>query len=359
MTTRRDLLAGLGAAATLATLPAAAGSRRPALVAGTYAARGGAGLYPVEPTATGWHVADPIAKLTDLSFGVSRGGKAYFVHESPKGRLLATDGAGGVLADRSSGGDDPCHVAIDRQGRMLAVANYSSGSVALYPLDRNGIPGAPVVRQQAGTGPDKARQNGPHAHWVGFTADGAMLHSVDLGADAVFAYEVRGAQVSPPRLAWRAPAGSGPRHLARHPRLAMAYVVTELANTLVTLDAKRDGSFATRATQSLLPPGYTGASAAAHLAIDRAGRTLYASNRGHDSIAVFTLGSDGTPTLAQHIACGGHWPRFFLLLEAAGLLLVANERSGNVAVFRIGGDGRLTATSETLAIPGVVFLDRA
>jgi 6-phosphogluconolactonase len=359
MTTRRELLAGLVATGTLATLPVAARSPRPALVAGTYAGKGGGGLYLIDPTATGWQVGDPIGKLTDLSFGVSHGYKSYFVHESPKGRLIATDRAGGILTDLASGGDDPCHVAIDRRTAMLAVANYSSGSVAVYPLNRNGIPGAPTVRQQRGTGPRTNRQSGPHAHWVGFTPDSRYLHAVDLGADAVFAYTMRGAIPSQPRVAWQAPAGSGPRHLARHPRLPVAYVVTELANTLLTLTAKPDGSFTTRSSQSLLPRGFTGESYAAHIALDRAGRRLYASNRGHDSIAVFDLGVDGTPRPIQHIACGGDWPRFFLLLEDAGLLLVANERSGNVAVFRIGPDGRLTATGETLAIPGVVFLDRA
>ncbi|KQN34225.1 hypothetical protein ASG37_06335 [Sphingomonas sp. Leaf407] len=359
MTTRRHVLAGAGAASALAILPAAARTTRPALVAGTYAARGGAGLYPIEPTTTGWQVAEPIGKLTDLSFGVSRGDKAYFVHESAKGRLIATDRAGGILADLPSGGDDPCHVAIDRAGRMLAVANYSSGTVAVYPLNRAGIPAAPVVRQQAGTGPNVDRQAGPHAHWVGFTADGRYLHAVDLGADAVFAYTMQGTTPSQPRLAWQAPAGSGPRHLARHPRLPVAYVVTELANTLVTLDAKPDGSFTTRASQSLLPPGFTGASAAAHLWIDRTGRRLYASNRGHDSIAVFALDAKGDARPIQHIACGGHWPRFFLALEDARRFLVANERSGTVTVFAIEADGRLTTTPERLAIPGVVFLDLA
>lgn len=359
MTTRRELLVGGAATGAMAALPATAAPRHPALIAGTYAREGGGGVYALPPAGQGWRVGTADPALPDTSFGVSRGERRYLLGETAKGRLRVTDRTGRILSDVASGGDDPCHVALDRTGMRLAIANYSSGTVAVYPLDRGGLPGAPTVRQQAGRGPDADRQGGPHAHWVGFAPDGRHLHSVDLGADAVFAYAMTGAVPSEPRVAWRAPAGSGPRHLARHPRLPVAYVVTELGNQLIALTARPDGSFATRSVESLLPAGFAGESFAAHLAIDRAGRRLYVSNRGHDSIVVFDLGTDGTPRLLQHIASGGHWPRFFLLLEAERLLLVANERSGSVATFRLLPDGRLAATDARLAIPGVVFLDRA
>jgi len=357
MTNRRDVLAGMAVSTTLMAAPAVAASRRPALIAGTYAGKGGAGLYPID---SGGRVGTAIATLPDTSFGVSHGGRRYLVREKAQGRLIATDRAGRILADLSSGGDDPCHVAIDRTGARLAIANYSSGTVAVYPIDRrSGVPGAPVVRQQAGKGPDSGRQEGPHAHWVGFSPDNRFLHAVDLGADAILTYDFTGAVPSEPRVAWRAEPGAGPRHLVRHPRLPVAYVATELANTLVTLNARRDGGFTTRSSVSLLPTGFSGKSQAAHIAIDAAGRRLYVSNRGHNSIAVFDLARDGTPRLVQHIASGGDWPRFFLLLEESGQMLVAHERSGTIAGFRLLPDGRLAATGERIAVPGVVFLDRA
>ncbi len=357
MTSRRSVLAGMAATATLAAIPARA-QGRPTLIAGTYARSGAKGLYTLPARAGGWSVGAADAAIVDASFGVSPGSMRYFVRESANGRLIATDRTGRIMADLPSGGDDPCHVAIDPRGDLLAVANYSSGTVALYPL-AGGLPQPPVVRHHAGTGPNAGRQAGPHAHWVGFTSDSRFLHAVDLGADAIFAYALEDATVAEPAIAWRAPAGAGPRHLARHPALPVAYVVTELANTLVTLDARSDGSFTTRATQSLLPAGWTGESYAAHIAIDAAGRRLYASNRGHDSIAVFDLAEDGTPTLAQHVPCGGHWPRFFLLLEEVGRMLVANERSGTVTMFDLARNGRLKPALASLKIPGVVFLDRA
>ncbi|MGN5376006.1 lactonase family protein [Sphingomonas hankookensis] len=358
MTTRRTVLAGLAATATLSSAPARARGWRPALIAGTYAAKGGAGLYRLPAAGRGWRVGAADPALRDASFGVSRGSMRYLVRESAGGRMIATDRDGKILVDLPSGGDDPCHVAIDPAGRLLAVANYSSGTVAIYPLAA-GIPQPPVVRQHRGTGPRADRQGGPHAHWVGFTPDNRFLHSVDLGADAIFAYPLASGEIGEPMVAWRAPAGAGPRHLAYHPALPVAYCVTELANTLVTLDAQFDGTLTSRATTSLLPAGWQGRSQAAHIAIDRAGRRLYASNRGHDSIAMFDLAEDGSATLAGHVPCGGDWPRFFLLLEDTGQLLVANERSGEVAVFALTRDGALRPTPVRLAVPGVVFLDRA
>lgn len=358
MTTRRSVLAGMAATATLSVLPARAQAWRTSLIAGTYAGKGGAGLYTLPASGRSWRVGPADPALTNASFGVSRGDMRYFVRESAAGRMVATDRTGKILADLPSGGDDPCHVAIAPNGALLAVANYSSGTVALYPLAA-GMPQPPIIRQHRGSGPRADRQAGPHAHWVGFTPDNRFLHAVDLGADAVFVYPLSTGEIAEPAIAWRAPAGSGPRHLAYHPTLPIAYVVTELANTLVTLDAQPDGTLKDRATTSLLPPGWQGTSQAAHIAIDSAGRRLYASNRGHNSIAVFDLAEDGTATLAQHVDCGGDWPRFFLLLEDSGQLLVANERSGDVALFDVTVDGPVRPTAARIKVPGVVFLDRA
>jgi 6-phosphogluconolactonase len=358
MTSRRSVLAGMAATATLSALPVRAQGWRQALIAGTYAARGGAGVYRLPASGRSWSVGAADPALKDASFGVSRGDMRYFVREFAQGRMVATDRDGKILADLPSGGDDPCHIAIAPNGALLAVANYSSGTVALYPLAA-GMPQQPIVRQHKGTGPRTDRQAGPHAHWVGFTPDNRFLHAVDLGADAVFAYPLSTGEIGEPAIAWRAPAGSGPRHLAYHPTLPIGYVVTEFANTLTTLDAQADGTLTARATTSLLPPDWQGTSYGAHIAIDSAGRRLYASNRGHNSIAVFDLAEDGSATLAQHIPCGGDWPRFFLLLEDSGQLLVANERSGTVAIFDLTYDGRLRATPARIAVPGVVFLDRA
>lgn len=359
-TTRRTALAMLGA--TIA-LPAAATGRKVSLIVGTYAQEGGKGLYRVfyDATADQWELSAPVTGIADASFGVGGGpaGAYYLVREGREGTVTAYSPSWSPLGTTPTRGADPCFLAIDPASRCLAVANYSSGSVAFHRIDpRSGVPDEPTVFQHQGKGPNASRQQGPHAHWVGFSPDRRWLHSVDLGADAIFAYRFDpGARaLSSPVIAWRAPSGAGPRHMIHHPRLPCAYVVCELSNTLVTLDA-RDGGFTTRQTASTLPAGYAGASQAAHIAINKAGTRLYVSNRGHDSIAVFALDAAGAPTLIQHVASGGSWPRLFRLLEGERRVVVANEHSGTLAVLQIMPDGRLTPTQQRLAIPGIAFID--
>ncbi len=368
--TRRMALGGLGGAMAAGLWPGVAGAARVRrVVAGTYAAAGGEGLYrlALDPGSGRWALSPALTAIRDAAFAVrDRRGRWYALAEDDDGMVTAYAPGWRPLGAAPSGGAGPCHLAIDRAGRCLAVANYGGGSVGLLPIDRReGVNGRPAVFRHQGSGPNAGRQAGPHAHWVGFSPDQRWLHAVDLGADAIFAYgfDAHARTLAPPQPAWRAPAGAGPRHLARHPRLPVAYVVCELSNQLMTLDAGGDGRFATRTTLSTLPAGFTGASQAAHIAIDRAGQRLYVSNRGHDSIAVFVIEADGTPRLVQHIGSGGHWPRMFLLVEEARQMLVGNERSGTIAVLGIERDGTLSAGSagsegsgQMLTVPGVAFL---
>ncbi len=358
---RREIVAGGGLALALASSRVSAASA-PGLIAGTYAREGGAGVVTLMPERGGWAAGAAQAAIRNASFGVRarRGGIRYLLDEQQSGMVGIYDHSFRRLTQASTLGADPCHAALSPDGSMLAVANYSSGDVALWRLDpATGLPrGDAQLTRHVGQGPDRDRQAGPHAHWVGFTADGGILHSVDLGADAVFAHRInpRTKTVTGTTTAYRAEPGSGPRHLVRHPRLPVAYLVAELANTVTTLSARADGSFAARSVASTLPKGFGGASAGAHIAINAAGTRLYVSNRGHDSIAVYTIARDGSLTLAQHAACGGHWPRFFLLVESRGEMLVANERSGNIGVLTVGRDGRLRGSDATVRMPGVVFL---
>ncbi|RMB55524.1 6-phosphogluconolactonase [Sphingomonas sp. PP-CE-3A-406] len=359
--TRRSALTAM--AATIA-VPAAA-KRSVRLIAGTYSREGGKGLYPIgyDPDRDRWQVEAPIPRIDDASFGVGGGpgGAYYLVREQTQGEISAYAPGWTKRGTAPTKGADPCYVALDRASGCLAIANYSSGGVAFHRLDpRTGVPGDPVLFDHVGKGPNTARQEGPHAHWVGFSPDRRWLHSIDLGTDTLYAYrfDATARTLARPVAAWHADSGAGPRHLVHHQRLPRAYVVCELSNTLVTLDAGADGRFVTRSRLSTLPVGYRGASQAAHIAIDPTGRRLYVSNRGQNGIAVFALDAAGVPTLLQHIASGGDWPRFFLLLDDARRMVVANERSATLAIFAIGPDGRLSATGKQLAVPGAVFLGR-
>jgi 6-phosphogluconolactonase len=353
----------VGTAIALGALPSRLLAQGPAeLIAGTYAREGGPGLVPLTASPGGWVAGRPIDTIRNASFGVraAANGVRYLLDEQEKGRLGVYDRDLRRLGDFSTLGADPCHAALSPDGGILAVANYSSGSVAVWRIDRD--TGRPMGEAQlvahTGGGPNHARQAAPHAHWVGFAMGGKLLHAVDLGADAIFAHmlDPRSGTIVSTSLAYRAPAGSGPRHLARHPRLRIAYLVSELANTVTILTARADGTFAAKGSVSTLPAGFTGPSTAAHIAVNNSGTRLYVSNRGHDSIAVFAIGADGGLTLLQHVGSGGQGPRLFLLVEKRGELLVANQRSGNVARLPLSSDGRLGAAAYGTAIPGVVFL---
>jgi 6-phosphogluconolactonase len=356
---RRVLLAsGLASLA----FPALGKDAHLTLRAGTYAADGGMGLYLLTSSGDQWTAGPPNTTIRNASFGATskRHGLRYLLDETRQGWLRVYDRAFRPLAACRTLGDDPCHVTLSPDETTIAVANYSSGDIAVWGLDpRTGLPlgEAQLVRHKGG-GPNAERQAGPHAHWVGFTADARWLHAVDLGADAIFAhaFDARSKSLGDSHIAYRTSAGSGPRHLARHPRLPVAYLVTELANSLIVLDAQQDGTFRERNVSSTLPASFRGESNAAHIAINAVGTRLYISNRGHDSIAVFAVAENGSVELIQHASCGGHWPRFFLLVENRGELLVANQRSGTVVCMPVDQRGMLGAASSTVLVPGVAYV---
>lgn len=320
---------------------------------GTYAAPGGAGLVPLVsgPQPGDWSAGEPIRHVTGASFGVASGARALFVDEE-QGRVGLFDPAADwhPLGSCTSGGEAPCHVAVDGRGEWAAVANYASGTVALFRVGEQ-LDGPVAVHQNEGSGPDAERQDGPHAHWVGFTPDGSRLLCVDLGCDRILSLAVDRASgtLGPAMELYRAPAGSGPRHLAFHPKLPLAYLVSELAATLTVLHIGADGFrpgkvLALPASRETLGGG---------IAIDRAGARLYATSRGHDSIATFALTPADEPMLIDTVPSGGASPRHLCLTSEH--LFCANEQAGSVTIFRIDGNGR-PFEPRTVDLPGAAFV---
>lgn len=334
------------------------------LVVGTYPRLGGGGLTPLryDPATGRWTAGAPVAAITDASFGTyaARHGRHYFVEENDHGRVASYAGPAEHWRQASSAetrGAAPCHVALDPEQRRLAVANYESGSVALYRLaDDGSLLDSPSIHQLTGSGPNPERQEQSHAHWVGFDRDGQRLFCVDLGADRIVTFSIDSDDLPEPNVAYQALPGSGPRHLAFHPHAPLAFLISELASTLTVLAVADNGTFAARQIVSTLPapdPESLGGA----IAINRAGDRLYVSNRGHDSIAVFAI-EGGEVRPLQHVPSGGASPRHILLLEDDARLLVANEEGGSVGVFTIGPDGMLAPDPVMLDIPGAVFLAR-
>ena len=264
------------------------------------------------------------------------------------------------LSEQSSEGGSPCYVSVDKSGKVVLVANYVGGNIALFPVNENGSLGkvAKVV-QHTGKGPNAERQKSPHAHFIRTDPSNRFVLAADLGADRVFLYSLDtdsntivhvdgGDAVMRP--------GAGPRHLVFHPKMPLVFVANELDSTVATLrfDASI-GTLTPMKTNSTLPAGWTGTNYPGDIHIAPSGRTLYVSNRGHNSIAVFSVAdTTGALKLEQTIPTGGDWPRNFALHPTGRWLLVANQRSGSVVVFACDPNGRLAATPQRIAFPSPV-----
>jgi len=292
----------------------------------------------------------------------------YAVNEVESGAVSAfaivgDSGALTRLNEEPSEGSAPCFVSVDRSGRVVLVANYGAGSVGLLPIQTGGaLASATSVVQHTGSGPNADRQRQPHAHCILTDPSNRFALAADLGADRVFVY-----RLDPDRRvlhhmeggdAVMRP-GAGPRHLAFHPTLPLVFVANELDSTVSTLrfDSQR-GAVSLLESRSTLPAGWTGTNYPADIHIALSGRTLYVSNRGHNSLAVFSVaGSTGALSLDQTVSTGGDWPRNFSLDPSGQWLLVANQRSDSIVVFgRDEESGRLTPTRQRIALPSPVCL---
>ncbi len=271
-------------------------------------------------------------------------------------------GALSRLGDQPSEGSAPCFVSVDGSGRVALVANYDGGSVALLPIQSDGslAPATSVVKH-TGSGPIADRQSEPHAHCIIADPSNRFALAADLGADRVFVYHLD-AEVHKLRHVEGGDAvmraGAGPRHLAFHPTLPLVFVANELDSTVATLrfDAER-GKLSPIDTRSTLPPGWTGTNYPADIHVAPSGRTLYVSNRGHNSIAAFSVASSGALTLDQVVSTDGDWPRNFSLDPTGRWLLVANQKSNSIVVFgRDQESGKLTPTRQRIALPSPVCL---
>ncbi|MDQ2668093.1 MAG: lactonase family protein [Gemmatimonadota bacterium] len=278
-------------------------------------------------------------------------------------RAYAIDTASGALTlidEQPSGGAAPCYVSSDRSGRFALVANYSGGTVAIFPIVARGALGkASQVVQQSGTGPVTDRQEKAHAHCVIPHPSNRFVMAADLGADRVFVYRLeRKRGTLRHELASDAvlPPGTGPRHLAFHPHLPILFVTGELNSTVTALRCEpRTGALTLAQTISTLPSGWTGQNFPADVHVAANGRTLYASNRGHNSVAVFSITASGMLAFQQAMPTGGDWPRNFSLDPTGRWLLVANQRSHSVVVFATDEmTGRLTATDQRIELPSPV-----
>jgi 6-phosphogluconolactonase len=280
------------------------------------------------------------------SFMLDRGsGKLTFLNEVP------------------SRGADPCYLTLDRRGKYLFTANYTGGSLAAFPLMADGRVGeSSALVQPHGKGHDPERQEGPHAHSINLSPDNRFAIATDLGLDEVNVYRfLPGKRALLPKAlrSVKLDAGAGPRHFTFHPNGRFAYVVNEMQSAVVAFSYDRaDGTLNRLQRISMLPEDFKGHNDAAEVQVHPSGKFLYASNRGHDSIAVFSINPrKGTLTLVEITSTHGKEPRNFGIDPTGSYLLAANQHSDNIVVFKIDANtGRLTPTGQVVEAPTPVYV---
>ena len=266
-----------------------------------------------------------------------------------------------LLNQQTSGGEGPCHLSVDKAGKCLLVANYGSGSIAALRIQPDGKLAEPgTVIQHEGSSVNPERQAGPHAHFITADPPDRFALTCDLGLDKVLVYRfdpARGTLVpnAPPSASVRP--GLGPRHLVFGADGRFAYLISEIGATLTAFayDAQR-GSLEELQTVSTLPEDYTGMKSAAEVQIHPSGRFVYASNRGHDSIAIYAIDpSTGKLSWVDCQSSRGKTPRHFVIDPTGRWLLAENQDSDNIVVFRVdAATGRLSAAGQVLEVPSPV-----
>ena len=321
---------------------------------GTYTWRDAEGIYRgrFDDETGAFETLGLVIAADSPAFLAVHGDMLYAVNEQREGGVSAFRRAGTDLEfvnAQPSGGSLPCHLSAGPD--WVAVANYGSGTVALFPTasgDGGLLPMADS-RQHRGSGPSTARQESAHAHEV--YALGSTLIVPDLGTDKVHRYRVGNGRLSDDGHA-TLPPGSGPRHVELHPSLPCLYVLNELGNTVDVLSWPD-----LEAVQRIdtLPSEFAGASTTAELQIARDGRWLYASNRGHDSIVSFAMDPSGRLHSPEWVPTRGEHPRYFCLDPSNNWLIVLNQDSDNVVVYRLSA-GRPTDIACETAAPTPVCL---
>jgi 6-phosphogluconolactonase len=235
----------------------------------------------------------------------------------------------------------PCHLIVDATGKTLMVANYFGGSFTSFPIAGDGKLGeAASFIQLHGSGVNKDRQAAPHGHSVNLPKNKIMIFNLDAANGKIAPHDPPSASVKP---------GSGPRHLVFAPDQKHVYVLSEMASSVSTFTYDpATAAMALIDAVSALPADFKGESTGAEIAIDAAGKFVYSSNRGHDSIAVFAVDKgSGKLKLIQNQSTGGSQPRSFILDPSGNYLIAGNQKTNTMTTFKVDkGTGKLTATGD-------------
>jgi len=226
----------------------------------------------------------------------------------------------------------PCYISLTPSEDFLLIANYGGGSVAVVRLDSKGVP-SEVSDTIMFKGEEGTRS---HAHMIAPGPGGKKIYLTDLGLDRVAIYELNRETGKLINTGYaKLTKGAGPRHFTFSIDGSKMFVIDELNSTLTVFNIEKDGNLKEIQTISTLPQGFSEKSFCADIHLSKDGKFLYGSNRGHNSIVTFKVGSDGKVTVAGHTSCGGEWPRNFVLDPSGKYIIVGNQNSGNISLFTL------------------------
>lgn len=343
---------------------------------GTYTGKNSKGIYRLEfDSATG--------KLSGAQLAAEVGSPSFLAIHPKQTHLFCVcegglpgkkgGGVGSYTLDQATGelklvnlessvGDGPCHIVVDANAKHVLMANYGGGSVAVLPINEGGKLGeASCFIQHTGSSVNKSRQSEPHAHSINLDKANKFAIVADLGIDKLLVYKydaAKGKIVANTPAALDLAGGDGPRHFSFHPSKPFAYTNNELSSsvTALTYDAEK-GTFKKLNTLSTLPEPTKGNSTAEVL-VHPNGKFVYVSNRGHNSIAIFSVNQDtGELKAVGHQGKGINIPRNFNIDPSGKWMLVANQDGNSVIVFKIDTDtGMLTPTEEKAEVGSPVCI---
>ena len=370
---RKYIIASMALIGTLwLAPPAALAAKRYWVYVGTYTGPQSKGIYAFQFDADSgkFEPASLVGELEQPSFLTIHPNRKYLyaVSELENSKVTAYE------IDRKTGkltflntvptkGSSACDLVVDQTGKSLVVANYGNGSTVVFRVGADGrLSESTAQIQHSGSGPNPARQSGPHAHAVVLSQDNRFVFVPDLGLDKILAYRLDPAQATltanDPPFVTVAP-GSGPRHFAFHPNGKFAYSVNEMKSSVTAFAYDRSkGALTSLETVSNLPPDFSGVDNSAEIDVDAAGKFLYASNRGHDSITIYKIDSKkGTLTTVDRVLTQGKSPRNFKIDPTGRYLFAANQQSGTIVVFRRdAATGRLSPAGQTVNVGSPVCI---
>lgn len=347
------------------------------LYVGTFSVRGSQGIYAfsfdrAKRTLKPLQTVPSLESPSYLTLHPS----GNFLYSVNRGRADAADNGGSVSAygidpksgklsgigHRSSYGDDPCHITIDKTGNYAFISNYNRGNLVVLQLFDDGVIGSPSdAKKYVGNSVNTARQESPHIHSATISPDNKFLYVADLGTDKIYIYEFNDSNgtLTPAKTPEVSVAkGSGPRHFTLHPNGKFAYLAEELTSSVCTFSVNKETGTLSVIEDGVksLPASFTGTNTSADIHTDVKGKYLYMSNRGLNALSIFSIAPSGKLTLIDQLQTG-KTPRNFLLDPKGEFVFVASQDDDTISMYRINSKtGKLVAVGKPVKVPSPVCL---